>query len=203
MNLGKLSFVSAAVFALALGGAPATAASSGQAAAVDAAAAVGAFYGAWQTQPIWFRGGVNDAAVSQLVAILQRAPFDGFAAGPQLAAQVQAAAAQARTGNPADVAAADQLLSTAWVQYVQSVKRATPGMIYAYPNLEPHGTRADQILLTAAAAPSLADYLVKTANPNPLYTQLRDTAWAQARASGNMTPDPRLLANLDRLRSIP
>jgi murein L,D-transpeptidase YcbB/YkuD len=38
---------------------------------------------------------------------------------------------------------------------------------------------------------------------NPIYSQLRDTAWAEAQASGNLTPDPRLLANLDRVRSIP
>jgi murein L,D-transpeptidase YcbB/YkuD len=38
---------------------------------------------------------------------------------------------------------------------------------------------------------------------NPIYAQLRDTAWEQAQASGNLTPDPRLLANLDRVRSLP
>jgi murein L,D-transpeptidase YcbB/YkuD len=38
---------------------------------------------------------------------------------------------------------------------------------------------------------------------NPIYSQLRDTAWAQAQATGNLTPDPRLLANLDRVRSLP
>ena len=38
---------------------------------------------------------------------------------------------------------------------------------------------------------------------NPIYAQLRNAAWAEAQASGNMTPDPRLLANLDRMRSLP
>jgi len=166
-------------------------------------AQVAAAYDSSLVKPFWFRGGVNEAAVSQLVGILQRAPFEGFAAGPQLAAQVQAAVTQARGGDPASLAAAERVLSAAWVDYVQSVKAPTPGMIYAYPVLEPHGTRADQILLTASAAPSLATYLAATSNPNPIYVQLRDTAWAQARSSGNMTPDPRLLANLDRLRSIP
>ena len=40
-------------------------------------------------------------------------------------------------------------------------------------------------------------------NVNPIYAQLRDAAWAEAQASGNLTPDPRLLANLDRVRSLP
>jgi murein L,D-transpeptidase YcbB/YkuD len=76
-------------------------------------------------------------------------------------------------------------------------------MIYAFPVLKPQGTAPESILLTAAGAPSLEQYLANTSRPNPLYTQLRDAGWAEAQASGNMTPDPRLLANLDRLRSVP
>lgn len=164
---------------------------------------VAAFYSAYTIPQIWFRGGADNPAVGQLTAILQRAPFDGFADGPQLAAQVQEAAAQARTGGPNAVAAAEKVLSAAWVRYVQALKRPTPGMIYAYPVLKPQGARADQILLTAAAAPSLEQYLTATANVNPVYAQLRDAAWAEAQTIGNLTPDPRLLANLDRVRSLP
>jgi murein L,D-transpeptidase YcbB/YkuD len=167
------------------------------------AGSVAAVYDTYHIQPIWFRNGAADPATASLIAILQRAPFDGFAEGPQLAAQVQAALAQAQSGNASAIAAADRAISSAWVQYVQAVLRPTPGMIYAYDVLKPHGTRTDQILLTATAAPSLQAYVQDTANLNPIYDQLRDTAWAQAQASGNMTPDPRLLANLDRLRSIP
>jgi len=176
---------------------------SSTSASVPAASAVATFYDTWHVQPIWFRSGPDNSAITQLVAILQRAPFDGLAEGPQLAAQVQAAAAQARSGNAADVAAAERILSTAWVQYVQAVKKPTTGMIYAYPVLLPQGARVDQILLTAGGAPSLESYLIATSNVNPIYAKLRDAAWAQAQASGNMTPDPRLLANLDRVRSLP
>jgi murein L,D-transpeptidase YcbB/YkuD len=177
--------------------------STAPAAAVPAGTAVAAFYDTYRTQPIWFRGGVDNPAVTQLITILRRAPFDGFAAGPQLALDVQAAVARAHSGNSADFAAAERILSTAWVQYVQAIKRPTAGMIYAYPVLAPQGTRADQILLTAAAAPSLEAYLTAVANLNPIYAQLRDTAWTEAQATGNLMPDPRLLANLDRLRSLP
>lgn len=172
-------------------------------ASVPAAAGVAAFYDQWRAAPIWFKGNAPVAATAQLVSILQRAPFDGFAAGPQLAQQVQAAVAQARSGNPADVAAAERVLSEAWVQYVQALKRPTPGMVYVYSVLAPQGTRADQILLTAAAAPSLETHLAAVSNVNSIYAQLRDAAWAQAQLSGNLTPDPRLVANLDRVRSIP
>jgi len=146
---------------------------------------------------------VDSPAITQLITILQRAPFDGFPEGPQLAAQVQAAVAQVRSSGPASSAAAERILSSAWVQYVQAIKGRTKGMIYAYPVLAPQGSRPDQILLTAAAAPSLERYLVNTSTVNPIYAQLRDAGWSEAQATGNLTPDPRLLANLDRVRSLP
>src|SRR5689334_381891 len=133
---------------------------------------VAAAYDTYRVQPIWFRGGVVDnAAVAQLIAILQRAPFDGFAEGPQLAAQVQSAASQARA-DPSAAASAERVLSSAWIHYVQAIKRPTVGMIYAFAVLKPHGTRTEEILLTAAAAPSLVGYLSATSDLNPLYRQL-------------------------------
>lgn len=171
--------------------------------AVSAATSVAAFYGNWSAPKIWFRSGAADPAGAQLVAILRRASFEGLASGPQLAAQVETALAQAQSGRAEDVAAAERVLSTAWVEYVQQIKRPTAGMIYAYPVLQPQGSRTDQILLTAAAAPSLTAYVTSVARVNPIYAQLRDTAWAEAQATGNFTPDPRLLANLDRVRSLP
>ena len=196
---GYLSAVGAC--ALALSAAPAL--SQSTVAAVPAASSVATFYDTYHTQPIWFRGGVDNPGITELVGILQRAPFDGFREGPQLAVQVQAAAAQARSGKPEDAALAERVLSSAWVEYVQAIKKPTAGMIYAYPVLQPQGSHADQILLTAAAAPSLQRYLATTANVNSIYAQLRDAAWTEAQASGNFTPDPRLLANLDRVRSLP
>jgi murein L,D-transpeptidase YcbB/YkuD len=195
--------VSGLALALASPNAAGAAAVDGQSGAVSAAAAVASFYDTYRSQQIWFRNGPNVAAIAELTTILQRAPFDGLAEGPELAAQVQAAAAQANSGKPEDIANAERVLSEAWLQYAQTVKKPTTGMIYAYPVLEPQGERADEILLTAAAAPSLAAYLASTSDVNAIYKQLRDTAWSQAQASGNLTPDPRLLANLDRVRSLP
>lgn len=170
---------------------------------LGAQASVGAFYNSYSVPPIWFRGGVANPAVGDLVRILRRAPFDGFSAGPQLAAQIEAARLTAASGRPADISAAERALSSAWVAYVLWMKRPTPGMIYAYPVLAPQGARTDLILLSAASAPSLQAHLNSVANANPFYAQLREAAWAEAQVSGNMTPDPRLLANLDRARSLP
>jgi murein L,D-transpeptidase YcbB/YkuD len=163
---------------------------------------VAGFYQTYPTMKIWFRNGPDTAAANQLIAILKRAPFDGFPQGPTLAEQVQAAVAQAGT-TPVAMANAEQVLSAAWVSYVQALKRPTTGMIYAYPVLKPQGTRAREILLAAATAHALDQYLSSTSELNPVYGGLRDAAWAEAQADGNMTPDPRLLANLDRARSIP
>jgi murein L,D-transpeptidase YcbB/YkuD len=199
----RRSGLSAAVLAIAVAAPAAGAAATSGQPAVSAATAVTSFYQTWNVQPIWFRGGPNTAAIAELTAILQRAPFDGFPQGPQLAAQVQAAAAQAASGKPQDVENAERVLSSAWVEYVQAIKKPTTGMIYAYPVLQPQGSRADEILLTAAAAPSLSSYLASVSDVNSVYKQLRDAGWAEAQATGNMTPDPRLLANLDRVRSLP
>ena len=163
---------------------------------------VAAAYDTYHLKPIWFRPEPDEPSIAQLITILQRAPFDGFPDGPQLAAQVQATASQARS-DPAIAPTAERILSSAWVRYVQALKRPTAGMIYAFPVLKPQGTRAEEILLTAAAAPSLANHLSATSDLNPVYKQLRDQAWSDAQALGNLTPDPRLLANLDRARSIP
>lgn len=170
---------------------------------IGAQASVAAFYTSFSVPPIWFKGGAASPAIPDLLRILRRAPFDGFPDGPQLAAQAEAAARIATSGQPADVKAAERALSGAWVAYVLSIKRKTPGMIYAYPVLAPQGGRTDQILLSAAKAPSLQAHLNSVANINPIYAQLRDAAWLQAQATGNLIPDERLLANLERARSLP
>ena len=172
-----------------------------QPASLPTAGAVTAFYSKWSA-PMWFRGGVANPAAGRLVAILKRAQFDGLASGPQLASAVEAAIARASTGKPADVMASEQALSSAWVLYVQALKRPVPNMIYGYSVLAPQNTRADQILLTAAAAPSLEAHVQAVSNVNPTYAQIRDAAWLQAQATG-AAPDPRLLANLERARVLP
>ena len=172
-----------------------------QSATLPSAGAVTAFYSRWST-PIWFRGGAVNPAAGRLVSILKRAQFDGLASGPQLASQVEAAIARAASGSPAEVMAAEQTLSAAWVMYVQALKRPAPNTIYAYSVLAPQNSRADQILLTAAAAPSLESHLQSVSNVNSTYAQIREAAWLQAQATGT-GPEPRLLANLERARVLP
>lgn len=173
-----------------------------QPAALPSSSAVAAFYKMHRIAPMWFRGAAATPAALRLVGILKRAQLDGLASGPQLAGQVEAAIARAATGKPADVMASEQLLASAWVLYVQALKRPTPGMIYGYPQLKPQNGRADQILLTASASPSLETHVQSVSNVNPTYAQIREAAWLQLQATGG-APDARLLANLDRARVLP
>lgn len=173
-----------------------------QAIALPTAGSVAAIYNQYKMKPIWFRNGAPTVAATQLVQILRRSPLDGLGSGPQLADQIEAAM-RATNGNPAAVDAAEQLMSSAWVLYVQTIKRPTPGMIYQYEVLKPQGGRTDQILLGAAAAPSLEAHISSVAAVNPIYSGIRDAEWARMQAAGTMTPDPKILANLERARSIP
>ena len=151
---------------------------------------------------MWFRNGSPTSAAAALVQILRRSVVEGLASGPQLASQVEAAIAQSKGGGAA-LNAAEQTLSSAWVQYVQTIRRPTANMTYAFKVLEPQGTRADQILLVAAAAPALEQHVASVSNLNHIYNEIRDTEWARMQATGSLTPDPRVVANLDRVRSIP
>ena len=163
-------------------------------------AAVQAFYSRWQG-PSWFDKGGQ--AATELVGILRRAPLDGFTAGPALAGRVEQAIQTAATGNPQNKAAGERVLSAAWVAYAQAIRQPTRGMIYGYASLTPKPADADQILATAAAAPSLEQHLVEVSAINPVYADLRDAAWRQMQSAPQATPDARILLNLERLRSLP
>jgi murein L,D-transpeptidase YcbB/YkuD len=156
------------------------------------------YYYRYNDAPIWFRNAATRAAASRLSAILRRAPIDGFADGPALAAQVDQAIA---TANPADqnsLRAAELTLSKAWVSYMQFMRTPPKGMVYGYPALQPRA-QADQILLATASAPDLAAQVDKMADLNPTYRALREAALA----SGMTVADTALASNLERARALP
>jgi murein L,D-transpeptidase YcbB/YkuD len=160
--------------------------------------AVSAFYAARRNAPLWLRAGGESSAAREMIGILQRAPLDGLASGPALAAEAQSLMARAQAGDPAAHANAERLLSTAWVLYVQALQTPPAGMVYADSWVAPRRHTPGQILAAAAGASSLAGHVRSTAAVNPLYAQLRDAAFAQG-----ATSDPRVHANLDRLRATP
>lgn len=171
---------------------------------LPSSAEVRAFYAGWQHGTIWFSGNAAKPAAAQLIEVLQRSPLDGLASGAQYAAQAQTALQQAAaTGSPEAIAFAEHTLSEAFVAYAQIMNRPVPGMIYGYEQIKPTPPSANQVLRTAAGAPSLDAYVQQIANPNTVYVAIRDAAWQQMKASGSTVADPRVVANLDRARPMP
>ncbi|MGE5564423.1 MAG: L,D-transpeptidase family protein [Bacillota bacterium] len=196
MSMRWALWVAAAAFAAPLQAqdvAP-VAAAAPHAQAVPAPAAdsnVAPFYAAHPATLVWLKDADSRAAAARLVEILKRAPIDGLVDGPALAASVEAALA---SGTPAD----DQAISTAWVRYVQVLKRPVTGVSFGDPALQLAPPSPSAILGEALAAPSLAAYLDGVAAVNPLYSALRQSAIAAGQQD-----DPRVRASLDRLRLIP
>jgi murein L,D-transpeptidase YcbB/YkuD len=198
---------SAAFAALTLAAIPAgaiqassTAAAAPQVVGLQANDDISRFYTASKDAPIWFRAGQADAGPA-LVGILRRAPIEGFARGPQLAAEVEAALAKAQTGDPAAVKAAERVLSSAWIAYVQALHAPTPGMLYGEKWVTPVVPSSFQVLRGALHAPSLAQHLKSASDVNPIYAALREAALKEA-ALPNGGQSVRYAANLERVRSI-
>ena len=174
-----------------------------QSANLPTAPQVQSFYATWRYAPIWFRSGSVSPAASDLVSVLQRSSLDGLNGGPEIASVVQQAVQRASTGDRAAVAYAEHTLSEALVLYAQTMKQPVPGMTYGYGFLMPRPVQPAEVLLGASVAPSLQAYVQQLANPNMIYTSIRDAAWSQMQASGTTVPDPRVVANLDRARGMP
>lgn len=164
--------------------------------------AVIGFYAQRAGAPLWFKNGADSSAARELIGTLQRASLDGMASGPAIAAEAQGLLARSQAGDPEALPAADRLLTSAWVDYVQALQTPPEGMTYADQWVAPRRDSAAVILAKTAAAPSLAAYVRNVSEVNPLYAQLRDAAWSAIQSSGGQL-DPRVTASLDRVRDIP
>jgi murein L,D-transpeptidase YcbB/YkuD len=170
--------------------------------AAPANQAVASFYAARRNAPMWLAQGADSSAARTFIQALQRAPLDGFANGPMLAAQAQALLGQAAAGDPSALASADRLLSTAWIMYVQALQRPPVGMVYADSWVVPRRQSPAQILAVAARASSLAAHVRRVSSVNPIYARLRDAAWSAMQQNGGRL-DPRVVTSLDRVRDMP
>jgi murein L,D-transpeptidase YcbB/YkuD len=177
---------------------PSTTGYGSQAVAPNAVAnAVNAYYSARPGTLLW----AGNSAGGQLIQILRRAPLDGLASGPDLAARAQSLLARASAGDTAARGEADRLLSTAWILYVQALRTPPAGMNFADSWAAPRQATPIQILGTAAASRNLSQHIAEVSQVNPLYARLRDAAWANMQSG--QAPDSRVLASLDRAREAP
>jgi murein L,D-transpeptidase YcbB/YkuD len=162
---------------------------------------VAQFYQVRKNPLVWLRAGQAEAGPA-LINILRRSSIEGFARGPQLAAEVEAALARAQSGDAAAAQAADRTMSNAWLQYVQFIHQPTPGMIYGEKWVTPVIPNASMVLAPAMVAPSLAQHLKSVSDINPIYTAIRDAAVEQSKLPGGGKA-AQYAANLERARSIP
>jgi murein L,D-transpeptidase YcbB/YkuD len=168
---------------------------------MPASGAVIRFYELRANMPIWFRNGPRSESATRFLAILQRAPIDGFHEGPRLASALQQAIREGQVGGPPALLHADRLLSTVWVRYVQAIRRPSGGILYGTDELN-RPTAVNAILNEAANASHLAQHVSTVSDVNPVYAQLRDAASSLAQMTGGVL-DQRLAANLERARAFP
>ena len=166
----------------------------------SAAAGVEEFYRARGNAPLWFAD-QSGLAARQLLQLLTTAQVEGL--NPRryntrgLSRAIEAAAR-----NPAERPRAERMLSEAFVSYVRdSIRDPKIGIIYVDRQLVPTPPPPRQILASAAAAPSLSDYVARLGWMNPVYGKLRQALAARM----YRTPqEARLLAlNLERARALP
>ena len=160
------------------------------------------FYERRNYAPIWFRAGAGDEAIGQLLSVLRRAPVDGMANGPQVAATAEAAVAAARSGDAMKVKEAELALSAAWVDYVQTLQRPNTNVIWGDPSLVLKPSHPDRILALLSAAPTAALHLKSVSSVNHYYAALRDIAVTEAAANGGR-PSDKVALNMERARIIP
>ena len=160
------------------------------------------FYAARHGAPVWLGEGAASPAAAELVRILQRSPVDGYANGPQVAAEAQALIMRAAAGDRGALDQADHLLSSAWVEYASLLHRKPAGMTFAEQWIAPRTETPQEILQVAASSPSLVQHVRDVASVNPVYAALRDAAWSDSQTNG-ASVDPRVRASLDRARVFP
>ncbi len=152
---------------------------------------VSPFYASHPGILLWLRDADSRGAAAKLVTILKRAPIDGLVDGPVLASSIETALA---AGTPAD----DQLISTAWVRYVQALRKPVGGVSFGDPTLQLRPPSATEVLTKTLDAPSFVSHIDAVASVNPFYSALRDDAIAAGQQD-----DPHVRATLDRLRLVP
>jgi murein L,D-transpeptidase YcbB/YkuD len=180
---------------------PQPAAAQTYAPAQAAGQGVADFYKARRGAPLWLSPAGGDSA-QQLVSLLSTASIDGLNADRYQPAALQALLAKAQDGKRKDVERADQALSNAFVAYVADLRQDPGvGITWVDPSLKPVPPTPLAALLTAAAQPSLSDYVHKMGWMHPYYAELR-----QAISDHKYSDDHQreiLELNLERARILP
>jgi murein L,D-transpeptidase YcbB/YkuD len=150
---------------------------------------------------LWLSPKSGDAA-EQLLNLLETANLDGLYPDKYHVPALREALAAARSGKKKEAETAERELSDAFVSYVDDVMRdPNIGILYVDAQLRPKPPSPLAVLLNAAVAPSLGDYVRNLAWMHPFYGELR-----QALANHQFADDHErqlLMLNLERARALP
>ena len=133
------------------------------------------FYKARKDAPLWLAPAAGNSA-QELINLLNTAGVDGLNPAkyqpPQLQQLLQTALAKHKRK---DIQRADQALSQAFVAYVDDLRQDPGvGITYVDAGLRPTPPSPLAVLLGAASAPSLSEYLTSYGWMHPFYGELRD-----------------------------
>ena len=160
------------------------------------------FYAARGYRPLWFGSYGDPEAAFLLIDLLRNARVDGLDPNQYASRNLDRAIRAARSGNPNDVYRADRLLTQAFYTYARDLKHMPKiDMIWVDRQLLPSVPSPRHLLESAAAAPSIEQYLADMPWMSPIYAGLR-----QALASGvgnNQMERDLLRLNLERARALP
>jgi len=160
------------------------------------------FYSIRQERPLWFQAGRLTQAGQDVFALLSSAGVDGLNPSDYNLTGIAKALQSASPSDPRAIEKADFLLSQAFADYARDLRNAPDaGMHFVVPTLKPQVPTPLAFLATAAAAPSLDQYVKNMGWMNPLYAQLR-----QALASGSFQDQKQrdlLTINMARARVLP
>lgn len=159
------------------------------------------FYKARNDAPLWLTPKAGDSA-QRLLALLKSAWIDGLIPENYQPLQLEAKIAEASSGKKKAVMDADRALSEAFTAYVRDLARKPVADYYFVDEgLRPEPPSARGLLLTAASAPSLGDYVSRLEWMSPIYSKLR-SALAERRYADDQ--ERALIAvNLERARVLP
>jgi murein L,D-transpeptidase YcbB/YkuD len=159
------------------------------------------FYASRGEAPLWLAPNAGDSA-NRLLALLKSSWIDGLTPENYQPAQLEAKFAAAASGKKKAVIEADRALSEAFVAYVRDLARKPIGDVYfVEESLRPSAPSPRGLLLTAASAPSLANFVSNLEWMNPIYAKLRSALIEHRYASERERV--LLSINLERARALP
>lgn len=171
---------------------------------VEVGPEIAAFYAARGNRPLWVTSAGVRPGADRAAALLAHAADHGLDPARYGAAEIAAALAGARSGDPAALARAELLLSRGFTAFVRDLRTpAANPMLQAEEGLGPSPAAPRALLDALAAAPELSDGVAAASRMNPLYGALQ-RGYARWRTQPHSAAEQALARlNLDRARAIP